>query len=196
MRYPLAKAGVYWSIQGEGSLAGVPMAFVRLAGCSVGCPLCDTDYRVADRATAADIADQVDCLRKHASVSWVWITGGEPTDHDLAPLLKALRDRGFRVAVATAGHRLMMVRPDFLSVSPHSPDSWRVVSGSELKIVPGVNGHSIEAFRAKAEMSAFGARYVQPCEGKPETVRQCVEWVVQNPGWRLSIQAHKVAGLA
>lgn len=56
-RYPLARGGgVFATIQGEGALLGVPMVFVRLAGCSVGCPRCDTDYAVGERMDARDVA--------------------------------------------------------------------------------------------------------------------------------------------
>jgi organic radical activating enzyme len=72
MNYPLAPEGVFRTIQGEGALLGLPMVFVRLAGC----PLCDTDYRFAERVSEEVIALRVLALRK--PVDWgVWITGGE-----------------------------------------------------------------------------------------------------------------------
>jgi hypothetical protein len=64
--YPLAAQGVYPSMLGEGLLMGLPAVLVRLAGCSVGCPGCDTDYRVTERATAAEIA------RRAAGVMIAW----------------------------------------------------------------------------------------------------------------------------
>jgi 7-carboxy-7-deazaguanine synthase len=83
--YPLAPDGVFWTLQGEGALQGEPMAFVRLAGCSVGCAQCDTDYRVSRRLTCEEIVEEVRAVVPPAFVwPWVWITGGEPTDHDLA----------------------------------------------------------------------------------------------------------------
>jgi 7-carboxy-7-deazaguanine synthase len=71
MKYPLSNPGVFRTIQGEGALLGTPMTFVRLAGCSIGCPGCDTNYRKAETKTAADIAAQV-------SPGWVWIYYGKP----------------------------------------------------------------------------------------------------------------------
>ena len=73
-RIPLAPQGVFRTIQGEGVLLGVPMVFVRLAGCSVGCPECDTDYSIAERATVEEIARRA--IDADPSLAWAWITGG------------------------------------------------------------------------------------------------------------------------
>lgn len=101
-RYPLSPNPIFWSIQGEGHLRGFQMAFIRLGGCSVGCPKCDTDYRVISRMDAAHIASAVDSVTPENSRDrWVWITGGEPTDHDLRPLIGELRARQFSIALAT-----------------------------------------------------------------------------------------------
>ena len=77
----MAPNGVFNTVQGEGNLLGVPMTFVRLAGCSVGCPGCDTDYSVALRLSVAEVVERVQRLARR---KWVWLTGGEPTDHPLA----------------------------------------------------------------------------------------------------------------
>lgn len=191
-RYPLARQGVFHTIQGEGALLGLPMVFVRLAGCSVGCPLCDTDYRKVETVSVTEIVERANAVRQPAT-SWVWITGGEPADHDLFTLVDQLRCH-FRVAVATAGHKpLGGARMNFLSVSPHDPAKWVLRWGSELKFVPGVNGFGLEAFTATIEKDPgrWDHRFVSPCEGKPETVAECVAWVGRHADWRMTPQAHK-----
>jgi 7-carboxy-7-deazaguanine synthase len=199
--YPLAPNGVFRSIQGEGALLGVPMVFVRLAGCSVGCPLCDTDYRVAEKRTAGSIADRVDVVAEDAE--WVWITGGEPTDHDLTPLVAALRPTGRKLALATSGARAVQIGGvtggfDFLGVSPHDPARWAQRRGDQVNLVLGLNGHGIDSFwplRAEFERG-FPHRYVTPCAGDAESLGQCLEWVARCSGWRLGVQAQKVWGVA
>ena len=62
MELPLAPQGVFRTIQGDGTYAGTPMTFVRLAGCSVGCPQCDTDYSVAERTSVKDIVERCKAL--------------------------------------------------------------------------------------------------------------------------------------
>jgi len=197
MNYLLASQGVFRTIQGEGHLIGVPMTFVRLAGCSVGCKWCDTDYRVHRRVSLDELVREVCSLT--AIDGWVWLTGGEPTDHDIGPLVGKLHSAGLKVALATSGHRRVAVWDIFplswLSVSPHDPAKWVQLHGSELKIVPGLNGDThIRDFAV--DRNGFQHRFVLPCDGRPETVAECREWVEAHPEWRMTVQAHKAWGLA
>lgn len=204
--YPIAPNGVFWTLQGEGALQGEPMAFVRLAGCSVGCAQCDTDYRVDRRLTPEEIVAEVRAVVPLA-FTWplVWITGGEPTDHDLGPLVSAFKTVGFRVALATSGVRRVAVKVDWLSVSPHA----LVIEqrhGHELKIVPGLNGLSFAALPELSKLS-FTWKFLQPMwfqtVNGPEmdgaesykSMIACRDFVQDNPGWRLTSQAHKAWGL-
>ena len=202
--YPLASQGVFATIQGEGRMLGVPTIFVRLAGCSVGCPECDTDYSVSRRATAREIAQE--CVNAQTKEKWVWLTGGEPTDHDCAELVLELHRAGFWVAMATSGHRTNTrgwsdwpFGVDFLSVSPHSPDPdvWTQAMGNQLNLVPGLNRCELAEFEEilRVREAGFPYKTVTPCDGKPETVSQCVDWVQRHPDWRLGVQAHKIWGV-
>ncbi len=197
MRYPLSPNPIFWTIQGEGHLRGEQMCFVRLAGCSVACPACDTDYRRNEFATEEEITTRVAAIIPPAARNkLVWITGGEPTDHDLTALIAALRAKGYRIALATSGHRLVTAEVDWLSVSPHDPSKWVQLSGNEMKIVPDLNGFSIDSFRRAHpdETTDFRYRYVQPLSiGKAEdaaSLRTCLEFVQAHPNWSLSRQDH------
>ncbi|MEO5722094.1 MAG: 7-carboxy-7-deazaguanine synthase QueE [Chthoniobacterales bacterium] len=196
-RYPLSRNPIFWTIQGEGHMRGLQMCFVRLAGCSVGCPGCDTDYRKNEIATLDEIVRRVEeAIPAAARERWVWLTGGEPTDHNLEPLVSALHAKGFRIALATSGHRKVVVTVDWLSVSPHDPSQWVQTRGNEMKIVPDLNGFAIEAFRrAHAdETTDFRYRFVQPLSiGKaedPVSLQTCLEFIRAHPNWRLSRQDH------
>lgn len=203
MIYPLAPNGIFWTIQGEGALSGGPMAFVRLAGCSVGCADCDTDYRVDQRLETSDIIRHIESVipqgfRRPDRVpaydfqSWVWITGGEPTDHDLGPLVDALQTIGFRVALATAGVKnVMQLKVQWISVSPHSLDALQKW-GHELKVVPGLNGLSwSDIEKIDREWHSFPYRYIQPLSEGRSSLDACIKFVKTHPGWRLGSQAHK-----
>lgn len=109
---------VFVSVQGEGVTAGMPSAFIRLQGCSVGCGWCDTKYSWAPdggrettlEALLADVAD--------AGTDNVVVTGGEPLERPaFAALVNGLKVAGHRVEVETAG----------TLVPPHvGVDQWNV----------------------------------------------------------------------
>lgn len=198
MKYPLSPNPIFYTLQGEGHLRGFPAVFVRLAGCSVGCHACDTDYTVDTRVDVEDIAYQA----KLASPAgwrdrWVVITGGEPTDHDLRPLVRVLKSHGFSTVLNTAGHRRFVPPVDWLSVSPHDPGKWVQLYGNEVKIVPGLNGFKIEEFLEAHPDSEtdFMYRYVQPLwrdgQEDPDSLRECKKFLRTHPNWALSRQDHK-----
>jgi len=90
----------FFSMQGEGTLAGAPSLFIRLDGCPLRCSWCDTPYALEGTAgTATDVAELVSLAR---GASHVVITGGEPLAQDIAPLVAAF-DAGTHVTVETSG---------------------------------------------------------------------------------------------
>jgi 7-carboxy-7-deazaguanine synthase len=196
--YPLARQGVFRTVQGEGALLGIPMVFVRLAGCSVGCAECETDYRAVERASAAEITLRGIAVRGNAS--WVWVTGGEPADHDLSELLDALRCCG-RVALATSGGISGCGGGfvDFLSVSPHGPPSKLLLTtGNQINLVPGLGGLDLRDWKYFTA-DGFTHRYVTPLWYTPgeraERVDECVLWLADRPDWKLGVQAHRLWAL-
>lgn len=206
--YPLAAQGVFRTVQGEGALLGVPMIFVRLAGCSVNCPGCDTDYRVQERVPVDSLVRRV--MGDDNGTRWVWVTGGEPTLYDLQPLCEKLHQYGYRVALATAGVTEGVPRGnsvesqgfDFVSVSPHKVDeTWKLRRGEQLNVVPGLNGLELEHL-AGVDVTGFSHKFITPCwydrTDRMEHVEACRAWVDAHAaqGWRLGIQAHKAWGVA
>lgn len=203
MKYPLAKQGVFHTVQGEGSLLGVPMVFIRIAGCSVNCDHCDTDYRVHTQEVVTSITEKV--LRELGDqAEWVWITGGEPLDYDLAPLVTSLKDVGLRIAIATTGEKPICSTfsksflPDFVSVSPHRPEKWLISKGEQLNLVPGLGGLSLTdptlLTKLKIWEGNFQYKYVTPRmdrEGRIENLQECLNFIKRRKGWRLGTQAHK-----
>lgn len=189
----VAQQGVYWTIQGEGHYVGEPMIFIRLAGCSVGCPSCDTNYtfhREADEESV--VAECVQLREKHKRATYVWVTGGEPTDQDLGLLNSLLWEARFKPCIATAGTRLVEQRWWHISVSPHSGDFVQR-SGSEIKLVPELNGLDLDAI--DLSRCAFADWWVQPMAGSKTSLQKCCDWLEKNQHFRLSPQSHKSWGL-
>ncbi len=195
LRYPLSSPGIFRTVQGEGVLLGVPMAFVRLGGCSVGCEGCDTNYAVGDRKTAVEIALAVRGLTPRSA--WTWITGGEPADHQLFPLLDLLKCEA-RIALVTSGRKSLGAAAriiDFLSVSPHGmPDELHVRNGNQVNLVPNLGGTNLTSW-ADFDFSGFEHKWVTPKFGDADSFEQCQKWLRSYRGWRLGVQAHKTWGL-
>lgn len=193
----IARQGVYWTVQGEGQFAGEPMIFVRLAGCSVGCPGCDTNYTPHKDIDSQEIVAECTRLREtHRRAQYVWVTGGEPTDQPLTVLNEQLWAAGFKACLATSGMKVVEDKWWWVSVSPHARNIMQR-SGAELKLVPGLNGLTVEDMTAIEESRVdFAHRFVQPLVGNRESLEVCLEWIRNHRNYRLSPQNHKSWGMA
>jgi 7-carboxy-7-deazaguanine synthase len=115
-------AEIFYSIQGEGSLVGVPSVFVRTSGCNLRCSWCDTPYTSwhpeGDECSLESIAAEV---AKHPA-RHVVVTGGEPM---IAPGIVALTEllRPRHITIETAGTVHEPVACDLMSISPKLANS-------------------------------------------------------------------------
>jgi 7-carboxy-7-deazaguanine synthase (Cx14CxxC type) len=192
--------------------SGSRAVFLRFAGCnlwsgreqdraSAQCNFCDTDFVGTDgegggRFASADaLATQVEALWGEGREGrLVVITGGEPMLQLDPALVEALHGRGFRVAVETNGTLPAVAGLDWICVSPKAGTQIVQRSGNELKLVwpqPGIDPAELEGW-------AFDHFLVQPmdCDEREEAVEAAVRLAMDRPKWRLTLQAHKVVGLA
>jgi organic radical activating enzyme len=99
---------IFYTIQGEGPFTGQPAIFVRLAGCNLACPGCDTDYTsTRQRVSALALRDKVLELREeeypNAPTPLIVITGGEPFRQNISAFANNMVVRGYLVQVETNG---------------------------------------------------------------------------------------------
>jgi 7-carboxy-7-deazaguanine synthase len=117
-------AELFYSLQGEGSLVGVPSVFVRTSGCNLRCSWCDTPYTSwQPEGTELSLDQILDEVRAHPA-RHVVVTGGEPMiAPEILPLTERLRDAGLHITIETAGTVFKPVACDLMSISPKLANS-------------------------------------------------------------------------
>jgi len=115
---------IFYSIQGEGVLAGVPSVFVRASGCNLRCTWCDTPYTSWEpEGKNCSIAEIVETVAAFYA-SHVVLTGGEPMiAPEIVDLTQLLRKAGLHITIETAGTFYTPVDCDLMSISPKLANS-------------------------------------------------------------------------
>jgi 7-carboxy-7-deazaguanine synthase len=136
-------AELFYSLQGEGALVGVPSVFIRTSGCNLRCSWCDTPY-TSWRPEGSELAlEQILDEVKAYPARHVVVTGGEPMiAPDVVALTERLRALGLHITVETAGTVFRPVACDLMSISPKLSNStpagpW-ANQHDRLRIQPGV----------------------------------------------------------
>ena len=207
------------TLQGEGAHAGRAAVFCRFAGCnlwsgreedraSAVCQFCDTDFVGSDGIgggkfdNAQDLASAIERSWKSTSAGpqqrYVVFTGGEPLLQLDEPLISALHQRGFEVAIETNGTIKVPKGVDWVCVSPKAGSELIVLQANELKlVVPQVGHDALENVMSRFEKMDYRNRFLQPMDGP--NVKSNTELAVglcqKRPLWRLSIQSHKLIGI-
>ncbi|MCP1200426.1 7-carboxy-7-deazaguanine synthase [Notoacmeibacter sp. MSK16QG-6] len=207
---------MFYTLQGEGAQAGRASLFCRFAGCNLWsgreedrhkavCQFCDTDFVGMDGPGGGRFASP-EALATRARQMWdktatansgkpyIVCTGGEPLLQLDPPLIDALHKAGFEIAVETNGTIEAPDGIDWICVSPKAGSELVQTAGNELKLVWPQPPFSLEQF----ESLGFDRFYLQPMDG-PDVLantRLCVETAMARPSWRLSLQTHKIIGIA
>ncbi|MDP9025087.1 MAG: 7-carboxy-7-deazaguanine synthase QueE [Candidatus Eremiobacteraeota bacterium] len=184
---------IFYSIQGEGTWAGTPAVFVRMAGCNLACNFCDTDYSLKFMRPVAAVVDMVRVAGGDCPM--VILTGGEPlAQADVLALIDALRVDGRRVHVESNGTIFTDLPDDvWLCVSPKERVDARMAKrANETKfIVDGrVPEEHLTFFADKATI------LLQPEGNKQANIALALTYAKAHPSrFRLSLQTHKMIGV-
>ena len=185
----------FYTVQGEGRNTGMPAYFIRLAGCDVGCPWCDSKAaRSFEAGTPTEVERLVERVVECGAENVV-ITGGEPLAHDLQPLTHALHDAGRNICIETSGTRPFSGSFDWVTLSPkrHLPPLDEAFArADELKVVIE-SPDDLEWAAECARKTSYGCLlYMQPeWSRRTEITPLLVDFVKRNPHWNLSLQTHK-----
>lgn len=182
---------IFYSLQGEGAYAGVPMVFVRFAGCNLRCPFCDTQHEPFREMTSQEIAAEV----RQYGCNTVCLTGGEPTLQLTEELIQNAFS-GMELHLETNGTHTVPKGIHWVTVSPkYAPV---VVSEcQEIKLLFGAGMDDPEKW-AQFPAQVHCLQPMDVADDPEETKRNltaAIEYVKQHPVWRLSLQTHKVVGV-
>jgi 7-carboxy-7-deazaguanine synthase len=194
---PLMEA--FYTIQGEGYHSGKAAYFIRIGGCDVGCHWCDV--KESWNASLHPLTKTDDIVRssvKNTSKAVV-VTGGEPSMYNLNYLTQELRKIGIQTFVETSGAYLLSGEWNWICLSPKKtlpslPAIFR--RANELKIIV----HNKDDFKwAEKNAESVGSScilYLQPEWSKRnEMMPMIVDYVMNNPRWKVSLQTHKYLGI-
>ena len=182
---------IFYSLQGEGNLTGTAAVFVRFSGCNLKCQFCDTKHQEGQMYTADEICRQI----ANYPALLVVLTGGEPTLQIDEALIDALHAHDFFVAIETNGTIQPPDNVDWVTLSPKDmfcENATPIITEvDEIKVV--FTGELINTY--DHILAAY--RYIQPCDtGDPyknaAIIKKAIEYVKNNPKWRLSLQTQKI----
>lgn len=184
----------FYTIQGEGFHTGTAAYFIRIGGCDVGCHWCDVKESwnaELHPPTSTDLI--VSNAKKYADT--VVITGGEPLTWDMSLLTQKLKSQNLKVHIETSGCYPVTGTWDWFCLSPKKnklPVDDAYAIAHELKVII-YNKHDFIFAEEQAEkVNKNAILFLQPEWSKKEEMTPLiVDYVMNNPKWRVSLQTHK-----
>ena len=202
----------YYTLQGEGVHTGRPAVFLRFSGCNLWsgreqhrgeavCKFCDTDFVGTDGPgggkfeSARELAGHIDQLWPGGPNKYVVCTGGEPLLQLDTILINAFHEKGIEIAIESNGTIAAPAGIDWICISPKANAPVVQQSGNELKLVYP----QLETEAAPENFEGMNFEYfsLQPLENEhwEENTSAAVQFCLDHPKWRLSLQTHKYLGI-
>lgn len=197
---------LFYSLQGEGANAGRPAVFCRFSGCNLWsgrevdradatCNFCDTDFIGGDKFADADILAEAVAgfWPANHTDKFVVLTGGEPGLQVDAALVEALHKHGFEIAIESNGTQDLPQGIDWICISPKASEPLKVTKGDELKLVFPQTEVDPQDY-ATLDFAHF---YLQALDGpyQEKNLLLAMDYCLQHPQWRLSLQTHKLLNI-
>ncbi len=184
----------FYTIQGEGYYTGTAAYFIRLGGCDVGCHWCDVkeswDESIHPKISIEKLVEET---KKHGNLAV--ITGGEPLMYNLDELTKALNNAGIKTNIETSGAYDLSGTWNWICLSPKKtklPVQSVYEAAHELKCIIYNQNDFLFAEEQANKVNKNALLYLQPEWSKSEQMLpKIVEYVKNNPKWKISLQTHK-----
>ena len=184
----------FYTIQGEGKHTGKSSYFIRIGGCDVGCHWCDVkESWDANIHPLTEIEGIVNTAAQFSDT--IILTGGEPLMWDLTELTQQLKDKNCAIHIETSGAYPLSGQFDWICLSPKKnklplPEIYTVAN--ELKVIVHNQNDFLFAAEQAQKVNQNCELYLQPEWSKREEITpKIVDFVMQNPIWKISLQVHK-----
>jgi organic radical activating enzyme len=185
----------FYTLQGEGFNMGSAAYFIRIGGCDVGCKWCDTKRSWNPENWPTVDIDPIIENAARTKAGTVVVTGGEPSLYPLGYLSSQLKAKGVKTMIETSGANILDGEWDWICLSPKKnkpPHSSLFPRANELKMII----ENIADLRWAEENAALVndscVLYLQAEWSKSQKIiNDITEYIMENPQWRVSLQAHK-----
>ncbi|MAY85102.1 MAG: 7-carboxy-7-deazaguanine synthase QueE [Flavobacteriales bacterium] len=185
----------FYTLQGEGFQSGRAAYFIRLAGCDVGCHWCDVKESWEVGREQLKNIDQLVEEALAQPARFAVITGGEPLIYNLDSLCHILIAHGFELAIETSGAYPLSGEWHWICLSPKKrmePLEEVYQKANELKVVIYNQDDFRWAEEQRKKVSANCLLYLQPEWSKADKMQEhIINYIKENPAWRISLQSHK-----
>ncbi len=187
---------VFWTIQGEGFHNGRSALFLRLPFCNYSCPWCDTEYNSYEEYESWELDEICNAQKSRFAV----ITGGEPLmNKQVKPLIDFLKARGFEIATESNGSMPYVEGLDFVTVSPKrfvqkglpeffiNPAIWHKVSEFKYVVDAEFDFAILDRHKDDKCLKSLSPEF----NDFKNSIAKILEYVKENPEWKISLQTHK-----
>jgi organic radical activating enzyme len=186
---------IFYSLQGEGCRAGEASIFIRLAGCNLKCDFCDTEFEKFTEMTLEEIYETIGKVL----CKWIVWTGGEPCIQLYTDILYWFAENGFHQAVETNGTIYIPIGFDYVTVSPKLGMQRLLDVSKEYRFeideirTPYAIGKIIPNIE---DLPTAKNYYLSPIfngdKMDQENLQSCIQYCLEHPEWKLSIQQQKI----
>jgi len=197
---------IFPSIQGEGLRQGEATLFIRLSGCNLKCPFCDTKYawEGGKDYTTEQVLDKIKQTKLRFPAEWVCLTGGEPLLQDLGSLVRKLKKEKFKIQVETNGTIYQPLPVDWYTLSPKPAEyfysSEYKKRATEVKIIVTKDLDFELIRRLRTEFPVETPIILQPQSNRKWSMKAAVKLLRHAlraglKNIKVSVQIHKIYGL-
>lgn len=184
----------FYTIQGEGGHTGTAAYFIRIGGCDVGCHWCDVKESWNAELHPPTLIDTIVTNAKSYAKTVV-VTGGEPLMWDMNPLTQRLKSSGLKTHIETSGAYNLTGDWDWICLSPKKvklPLDSVYPHANELKMIIYNSNDFKFAEEQASKVSENCELYLQPeWSNREKMTPKIVDYVMQHPKWKISLQTHK-----